>query len=305
VKSVRDGDFRTDTFVASRVHDVAAAVYPYFERTTAQAGAVRIEVFSPRGYGAAARRQAKLAAAGLRYFSAAYGAYPYPQLSVVLPPRGASAASGMEYPTLFVSGGPWWCAPDGVPDPSHDPIAAHELAHQWFSGMIASNEVAVPMLDEGLAQWSSLDFLRAREPGLQRAPLDPFDMMAAAFLFRGQPVPSSLLPAHGFRHDTLARAVYLRPAIVLHEIERRYGRDKLRRALRHYADAERFRHPGIGEFFAAFDATFGAGFAERELRPALEGKSDLAPTGPVRPRARRFFGDLLFAAQALVSVLGP
>jgi aminopeptidase N len=262
-------------------------------------------VWSPRGHGSAARRQAKLMAAGLRYFSAAYGAYPYPKLTVVLPPRGASAASGMEYPTLFVSGGPWWSAPRGLPDPNHDLVTAHELAHQWFSGMIASNELQLPMLDEGLAQWSSLDFLRAHDPWLQHPPLDPFDVLTATFLFRGQPVPSSLLPAHAYRYDNLARAVYLRPAVVLNELERRHGRDKLRRALRVYADAQRFGHPGLGELFAAFDATFGAGFAERSLRPALEGKSDLVAGGPVRPRARRFFSDLLFAAQALMSVLGP
>ncbi|HKU37071.1 MAG TPA: hypothetical protein VJR89_02960, partial [Polyangiales bacterium] len=125
------------------------------------------------------------------------------------------------------------------------------------------------------------------------------------FLFRGLPAPSSLLPVDGYRYENLARAVYLRPARVLDGLSRRSGRTKLMAALRRYALEQRFRHPGLAEFFAAFDATYGAGFAARELRPALEGKRDLEPTGSARPNSWHFLPDLWFLVQSALRVLGP
>jgi hypothetical protein len=304
VATREDGAFREDTFVAERVHDIAAACYPKFERHVGRSGSVRIELYAPHGYAMAAERQLQLVAAGLKYFSAAYGAYAYPQLTVVIPPRAGGGAAGMEYPTMFLSGGPWWALPAWLPDPNQDIVAVHELAHQWFSGMIATNEVETPMLDEGLAEWSSLDFLRAHFRSKDTL-LDPLAMLEAAFLFRGHPVPSSLMPAYKYNYDTLQRSIYMRPARVLAQIERRYGRPQLMAAMRRYALAGRFQHPTVSDFYAAFDAVFGAGFSARELSPALEGKTDMEDTGTVRASVTRFFPDVWFAVQALLHVLGP
>lgn len=298
------GKLREDTFVAQQVHDIAAACDPELERYVRHAGAVAIELYAPRGYRAAAARQLPLIAAGLEYFSAAYGAYPYPQLTVVIPPRAGGGAAGMEYPTLFLSGGPWWALPAGLTDPNHDIVAIHELAHQWFSGMIATNEVEIPLLDEGLAEWSSLEFLRSHARSRETF-LDPLVILEAAFLFRGHPLPSSLLPAYQYTYDTLQRAIYLRPARVLEQIERRHGRAPLMAAMRKYALTGRFSHPGVEDFYAAFDSQFGDGFSAKELAPALEGKSDLADAGTVRPAATRFFADVWFWVQAILHVFGP
>jgi hypothetical protein len=334
VSSRREQGFRIETYRAERVHDVAAAVYPHFEHWSGKADRgrgrgrgrgrssssavhvddhvhvhelahpIQIDLYAPRGYGAAARRQLALIEAGLRWFSEAYGTYPYRRLTVVLPPRTAAAAAGMEYPTLFASGGSWLALPPSWPDPSHDVVAAHELAHQWFSSLIASDEVSHPMLDEGLAEWTSLDFLRAHYRGLPEL-LDPFALLRATFAFRGHPVPSSLLPAYRYKDDELARAVYLRPAVVLDDIQRKYGRPQLMQALGGYARAQRFRHPDPSDLFAAFDAAFGAGFAERELRPALTGERDRAPSGSVEPRVESLLADVLATLQLLLGALGP
>ena len=305
VASREHGALRTDTFRAEQVHDVAAAAAPDLERHISRAGTVRLEVYAPPGYGAAVKRQALLLSAGLAYFSRAYGAYPYPQLTAVIPPHRAAGAAGMEYPTLLLSGGPWWALPPRLPDPAHDVFAAHELAHQWFSGIVATNEVAVPALDEGLTEWASFEFLRAHFPLLQRPGFDPFDLLEAMFLFRGHPVPSSLSPVTSYRYDKLVRAVYMRPARVLDAIGRRHGRPRLMAAMGRYAREQRFRHPGFAELFAAFDAEYGRGFAERELRPGLAGGSDFAPAGTVRPEAKRWLPDVWFAIQTLLHVLGP
>jgi hypothetical protein len=302
-------DQRTDRFVARRVHDVAWAAYPHFERRTVQVGAVQVRLFAPRGYGAALERQARVLRAALPYFERRYGAYPYPGLTVVIPPQFAQRAAGMEYPALFASAGSFWALPAFAPDPEHDMVCAHELAHQWFSGMIASNEVMHPMLDEGLAQWASLDFLRTfyrTPPSLfarHAPPFELFDLVRALFLWRRSPSPSSLLPANEYRYATLGRAVYMRPAVVFEAVAERFGRGKLEAALARYAREQRFRHPVPEDLFAAFDATFGAGFAQQVLKPALEGQAPaaLAPKPSAAPaRGATWIPELLLLAQWLL-----
>ncbi len=310
VQSHAEASVRVDTFVAHAVLDVAFAAYPYFERRTFQVGQVQITMLAPRGYGAALRRQARILRAGLAYYGQRFGAYPYPSLTVIVPPRAAYEASGMEYPALIVTGGPWWALPDALPDVAHDFVTAHELAHQWFSVLLASNEVLYPMLDEGLAEWASWELVRT----LSRAPPSVFASFDRAFDFVGlsrlllprgrEAPPSSLLSVERYRPETLANAVYIRPALVLDALNRPPNTERFAQALRVYTAEQRFRHPTSAALFAAFDAAYDRGFSQRVLLPALSGKSDdtlLAPSAPISS----FFADALFAAQALLHLVGP
>ncbi|HEU5250691.1 MAG TPA: M1 family metallopeptidase, partial [Thermoanaerobaculia bacterium] len=74
------------------------------------------------------------------------GPYPYSTLTVVDPPWGARGAGGMEYPTL-ITGGTHRYAPASVHSP--ESVTVHEFGHQYFYGLIASNEFEEPWLDEG------------------------------------------------------------------------------------------------------------------------------------------------------------
>jgi hypothetical protein len=301
-------------WIVRRVHDVALAAYPYFERREQQVGAVSLRVFAPRGYAAASDRQLRVLAAALPYFERRFGAYPYPELTVIIPPAAAYAASGMEYPRLFASAGPFWALPGWLPDPAHDFVSTHELAHQWFSGLLASDEVSHPLLDEGLAEWASLDFLRAYYAktlpwlAVNRAGIGPFEVMRALFVWRERSWPSSLLPAYRYHADTLAAAVYMRPALVFEWLAGRHGRPQLEAALGRYARTQRFAHPTPDDLFAAFDHVFGAGVSKRELRPALAGEHDdilvgAAATDP--PSGWRLLSELTFLAEQLLHWLGP
>ena len=84
-------------------------------------------------------------AALLHFYSAEYGAYPYPQFTVA---QGGDG--GMEYPMLT--------AITGRRTPtSLFGVVAHELAHMWFYGEIGTDEVAFPWMDEGLTQFAEAE----------------------------------------------------------------------------------------------------------------------------------------------------
>jgi hypothetical protein len=134
------------TYQAERVHDFALFLDRNFRvdhEVQALDGGREVDVwafYTPR--------QAKLwknatqyLARALVFFSDEIGTYPYPQFTAV---EGAlSSGAGMEYPMITVIG-----ESDGARE--LDRVLAHELGHNWWYGILASNERAEPWIDEGL-----------------------------------------------------------------------------------------------------------------------------------------------------------
>ena len=65
-----------------------------------------------------------------------FGKYPYPQITTTDRVKNG----GMEYPMLTLDSGK---------DPYYKGLLAHEIAHNWFYGMVGSNETYRAFLDEG------------------------------------------------------------------------------------------------------------------------------------------------------------
>ncbi|HEX7903918.1 MAG TPA: M1 family metallopeptidase, partial [Chitinophagaceae bacterium] len=78
---------------------------------------------------------------GTRHYSKLVGEYPYHQVSVVQGPE--SFGGGMEYPTITVISPVKTTA-------ALDRVIAHEIGHNWFYGILASNEREHPWMDEGI-----------------------------------------------------------------------------------------------------------------------------------------------------------
>ncbi|MGE0569304.1 MAG: M1 family aminopeptidase, partial [Bacteroidia bacterium] len=70
------------------------------------------------------------------------GPYHYPKMIC------ADAQDGMEYPMITLDGG--W-------DPNYRSLFVHEMTHNWFFGMIGSNENYRAFLDEGFTQFYTAD----------------------------------------------------------------------------------------------------------------------------------------------------
>jgi hypothetical protein len=316
---------RRERYVLRHALDVAFAAAPALRRVSARAGRVQVDAYAPPGHAALALRQADVIRGALARLEPRLGDYPYDRLVLVLPPPRARGAAGMEYPGLLLG----WTAGatthiDPVARALHDFVTAHELAHQWFPLLVASDEVEHPVLDEGLAEWLAFDLVRARYGSgtpLSRilgAPLDPFELARIAFHRAGK-TPSSLLPARAYRPPQLGPAVYLRPALVLESVARTWGSARLYDALGRYARAHRFAHPNLTDLWNAFDAAYHQGFSEQVLRPALQGaplttripaRHDLlarraAATGPANADSPPLLSRLLLWTQTALGVLGP
>ncbi len=257
-------------FRQESVHDFAWTADPGF--------LVRRDIFREPGIGdveillllqpehaAQTERHLHAVHAGLEGFGRLLGSYPYPTLTVVDPPWGARAAGGMEYPTL-ITAGTSLVAPASLQAP--EAIILHEVGHQYFYGLLASNEFEEPWLDEGFTTYVADRILKAVY-GDRRSALDVFGIPFPLGIDVRLPLDNNRryfadatadplgIPSWKFRSDRIYAALaYSKAALALATIERIVGRPAMDRALRLYSDRFRFRHPKTGDFIRALsDAT--------------------------------------------------
>ncbi|GLZ48960.1 metallopeptidase [Actinomycetospora sp. NBRC 106375] len=133
----------THVFRAEAVRDVAVAVgaYRVLERDVA---GTRLHLFVPTsGTRTDPARWADEIDGALGRLEALVGAFPYPDLWVAIVPP---LSSGIEYPGTVLFGD---IPPDGLPE-----LVTHELAHQWFYGLVGNDQARDPWLDEGFATYA-------------------------------------------------------------------------------------------------------------------------------------------------------
>lgn len=240
---------------AEMVHDFAWAADPKFVELGAQWKDVRIrQLIQPeRVADAPAHLEALIAT--LESMEARFGPYPWSTVTVIHPPADAGGAQGMEYPTLFTTSDiirlpPWLRLFDVEEQMSGVFTTIHEFGHQYFQGLLASDESAQPWLDEGLnttsnmlvlADWRGEDarlaqvgrlglgineFLRGSLDG--EAALDPVDSTAETY--------RAVTGSYG---DT----VYRKTGALMLTLRRLVGPARFDPAFKAYALAWRFRHP--------------------------------------------------------------
>lgn len=196
----------------------------------------------------------------LRGYSRWVGEYPYSAATAV---DGAlSAGSGMEYPMVTVT----------------DPFATiHEVGHNWFYGILGSNEREFPWLDEGVNSYMENRVSEASGEELT----DPIakavsaPKLAKAFDLQGLPpyavsqlqwqAPASRgydqavagVPAAGYTNFNYGAVVYTKTAGLLRYLAAYLGQEKFDQGMRLYYDRWKFRHPMPADMQAAFEEAAG------------------------------------------------
>jgi Peptidase family M1 domain len=253
------------------VHDFAWTAWDQFQTRTERIAGTTVSVLYPPHQEANAEAELDSVRFALPHFNELYGAYPYATLTLVHPPEAAANAGGMEYPTLITTGGPWYSTLGG----GHflDVVTTHELGHQWFYGLCASNEHASPFLDEGLNSYAEAEALEARYGS--GSVYDGFGLSVsstavnrAVSATRGgdEPVAEGAADFASFRN--LGALVYSRTATIMTTLARVYGQERVAHALGAYTRQFRFLHPTPSDFLSVMEDELGTE-AETALSRAL------------------------------------
>lgn len=261
---------------AEMVHDFAWTADPKFVEYGAMWRDVRIRQLIQPERAADAPRHLGALIATLESMDTRFGAYPWSTITVVHPPEEADGAAGMEYPTLFTSSDIWripaWLQAVGLEEQlSGVYTTVHEFGHQYFQGLLASDETRQPFLDEGLNtmsnaltlwDWRGPDALVARI-GNQAFTVSDFTTLGFDGDARLDPVDA---PPQTYRAitGTYGDTVYRKTAAVMLTLRRVLGPERFDPAIKAYTTSQRFRHPTGDDLVAAFLQTIGE-------RPLLEG----------------------------------
>lgn len=266
VEEKREGGRFVARYVQDRVHDFAWVAATGLAERRERLYGVDLRLLYPPGYERAVARELDALGAAFDCFGRRYGAYPYDVLTVVHPPQGAEEAGGMEYPTLVTTGGPWHGPPFSR---SIEAVTVHEFGHQYFYGIVASDEHATPFLDEGLTSYAEgvcLDESYGAGSGFDSPWLriESAALMRPGALAEGRDLPLAS-PAPGFpsaRH--YGTVIYDRGALLLRTLAGAFGPSVVDAALGRYARSQRFGHPNVGDLLDAFGEIGGP-----DLREAL------------------------------------
>ncbi len=309
VSETKGGDRTTYRYVQNDVHDFAWTADPRFLVTeftfdpdrdvpagwSAKAAEelgmteaeialkpVRVRLLLQPGHESLRGRYLRSIKEGISFYGLWYGVYPYETLTVVDPPDDGMGSGGMEYPT-FITGGIF------APFLEHwafrnvrivELVTIHEYGHQYWYGMVGSNEFEEAWLDEGLN-----DDSEARAMTLAYGPRDliqlPGGLGVDSISFRHveYALITNLDPirrcAWCYASDaTYAVNAYAKVGLFLAQLKNDLGTAAFTRAQRAYFDQWSFRHPTTSDFFRTFERVSGRDLSTYR-RNLVEGTSRL------------------------------
>ena len=192
----------------------------------------------------------------IKCYSEDFGMYEYPKMVV------ADAQDGMEYPMLTLDAGV---------EPFFKGLFAHEIAHNWFYGMLGSNETYRAFMDEGFTQFLTVWSLEKLDGEIY----SPYDRPRNKWYldkYRESPKSRDLRAYLGYltmaikrespalnthssdfdggslRHGGGYGQVYSKTAVMLYNLQYVLGDSLFQNAMRSYVKRWKFAHPYPEDF---------------------------------------------------------
>jgi hypothetical protein len=185
------------------------------------------------------------------FYSDMNGDYPYNHVTAI--DGTISAGGGMEYPNITIIG-------ESGNDFTLETTIMHEVGHNWFYGILGSNERDYPFMDEGLNSFYEMRYIRNKYPNKTLASLVGRD---STFKFFGlnkfkhkaeyefayflaarknidQPIATKSEDFTSFNYGAI---VYSKSALVFDYLMNYLGKEKFDEAMRFYFEQWKFKHP--------------------------------------------------------------
>ncbi|HWI67758.1 MAG TPA: M1 family metallopeptidase [Nitrospiraceae bacterium] len=254
---------KTVTYHGDDIHDFAWTVSPRYkvkESTyQAQMGSIQLRFLMQPAHWDQVERHERITRETLDRFEKWYGPYPYKTLTVVDPEPG-SAAGGMEYPT-FITGGTEWWLPAGLHEV--EGVVEHEFGHQYWYGMVATNEFEDAWMDEGINSYTEvkvLDSILGKNTSLLAVAGATYGDSEEQRDFYTGAADRDAMAQNAFAYVnsfSYAGVTYGKTASVLLTLEGIIGEDTMAKAMHTYFMKYRFTHPTKEDFLKTIEEVSG------------------------------------------------
>jgi hypothetical protein len=215
----------------------------------------------------------------LKYYGEWFGPYPYGHITIV-DPAFQSDAGGMEYPTL-ITAGTSWLTPRRVTINTPEEVTIHEAGHQFFYGIVATDETEHAWMDEGLTTYATARaFVQDYRESFHEA---RFFGGVVPWVFRDLPLKRETFwnrlagyrtatesdtpsqPSYLFHPRSGRYITYNKTALWLNTLERMIGWPAMQKGMATYFSRGAFSHPVPQDFFDAMTEAAG-----RDLSPFFD-----------------------------------
>jgi hypothetical protein len=264
---------KTLSFHGEDIHDFAWAASPNFHATDrifqSSMGPVKLHALVLKAHAGQTQRYLDILEHSMQKFDQWYGPFPYKQMTLIDPEPG-SEMYGMEYPTLITAGTFW-----GIPDKAYinEVITEHEFGHQYWYGMVATNEFEEAWLDEGINSYTEvkvLSSLLGKETsfvGYSGLHLGESGEERLSYLGMADYDPMTRFAWKFYSDSSYGGITYGKTATVLNTLESIVGEDTVRLALHTYFMRYRFTHPTGEDFLRTVEEVAAANGKTFSLRP--------------------------------------
>lgn len=265
VSEIKNADgTQTLTYHGDDIHDFAWTASPRYKVKEdgifqGQMGPVRMRILMQPAHWSQAERHEKILRETMEHFERWYGPYPYKTITLV-DPEPDSAAGGMEYPT-FITGYTSWFMPEGLHFP--ELVVEHEFGHQYWYGMVATNEFEDAWMDEGINSYTEvkiLDSILGRDTSilnLAGATAGERETQRLGYIGVADFDAMAENAYEYYNSNSYAGITYGKTASVLLTLEGIIGEDTMRSALHVYFMKYRFTHPTKEDFLKTIEEVSG------------------------------------------------
>lgn len=225
-----DGERQRLVFAAGPVRDFYLAASQGFAVVSEQVGDTLVNSYAFPELEPAARYVLQWSAAALRSFNERFGPYPYTELDLVTTP---TLALGVEYPGIIAINMDMYDPQTSRYPPEFlESTVAHEVAHQWFYGVIGNDQLDDPWLDESLSQYAT--YLYFQETGQSEA-ADAFrqSLVQRWQAVRGAEIPIGQ-PVAAYQGPEYSAIVYGRGALFFEALAAEIGQETFDVFMRDY-----------------------------------------------------------------------
>jgi len=201
------------------------------------------------------------------YYSKWYGDYPYNHCTAVY--GGLGAGGGMEYPNITVIG-------DTDNDLTLETVIMHEVGHNWFYGILGSNERRYPWIDEGINSFSEARYMNTKygeEYGFYKS-IIPIEKAAEILGIKdysylkfketmymimarmGMDQPANL-SSEEYTNMNYGGIIYMKTAIVWYYLMEYLGEEEFDRIMQKFYAEWKFKHPYPKDIHEIFETESG------------------------------------------------
>ena len=242
---------KTFKYLAQNVHDFAWTASPKYIKTEKKYKGISITALMQPEHQYMVDRYFESAQNAISYMETHVGKYPHPSLVLVDPSLAASGAGGMEYPMLITLGSYWGI---GKNIRMQEVVTIHEFVHQYFQGMLASNEFENSWMDEGFTQYFEGKIMDRFYPKGSQVDLLGFklnDLAVSRSSYTGMDYPEiTEIRRNSWQYPSGTYGVmsYFKTATWLKTLEGLLGEKNMMLLMKTYFERFKFRHPQPQDF---------------------------------------------------------